>query len=390
MRKLIITLAACMMALAAAAQPPSESEGGPQKNPSIMDNIFKRFMVKGYVQGGYNYFEKDEKSPTISYQTIQTPNGEIQGPPTVSYSNANYFDVKRAYVFCRAQITDRWYFWFMYDFCGIVNEYYLDFAAIRGGKLNLRMGAFKHPFGLENPYSPTKQELIDVYSQATVYLAGCGSDQKYGVQYGRDMGLLAYGDIADKHLHYELGILNGQGVSSSRDRNKKKDFVARLEVLPSNTFKIVASGQTGYGNALGFCPYTQNIAVGEDYERHRWAFGVEYKSTGHINNVADYWHVRPLVIRAEYLGGKDGNNPSDGAYLTVGIPIAKSWDFVATYDYFNYNKDLAGMEKTKYVAGFQYWFYKQCRLQAQYVYTDSNDPFLGSYSSVLLQTQFSF
>ena len=389
MKRIIISAMFCLLAMVAVAQPPQDSARGQRgpadKSPFFMDQLFKRFMVKGYAQGGYTYLEKDERNPRPTF--INTPNGTIPGPPT--FSDANYFDVKRAYVFCRAQITDRWYFWFMYDFCGIVNEYYLDFAAIKGGKLNLRMGAFKHPYGLENPYSPTKQELIDVYSQATVYLAGCGSDLKYGTQYGRDMGLLAYGDIANKHLHYELGILNGQGVSSSRDRNNKKDVVARLEVLPSNTFKIVASGQTGYGNALAQTQYTPNIAAGEDYKRHRWAFGAEYKSTGHINNIADYWHVRPLVIRAEYLGGKDGNNPSEGAYVTVGIPIAKTWDFVATYDYFNYNKDLAGTETTKYVAGFQYWFYKQCRLQAQYIYTDSNG-LIGSYSTVMLQTQFSF
>ncbi|MBQ1697625.1 MAG: hypothetical protein II075_07050, partial [Bacteroidales bacterium] len=128
---------------------------------------------------------------------------------------------------------------------------------------------------------------------------------------------------------------------------------------------------------------------GDDYKRHRWAFGAEYKSTGHINNVADYWHVRPLVIRAEYLGGKDGGNKSEGAYLTVGVPIAKSWDYVACIDYFNYNKDIAKMETTKYIMGFQYWFYKQCRLQAQYIYTDT-DGGLGSFSTIMLQTQFSF
>ena len=389
MKRIIISAMFCLLAMVAVAQPPQDSARGQRgpadKSPFFMDQLFKRFMVKGYAQGGYTYLEKDERNPQPTF--INTPAGQVAGPPT--FPKANYFDVKRAYVFCRAQITDRWYFWFMYDFCGIVNEYYLDFAAIKGGKLNFRMGAFKHPYGLENPYSPTKQELIDVYSQATVYLAGCGSDLKYGTQYGRDMGILAYGDIADKHFHYELGILNGQGVSSSKDRNNKKDVVARLEVLPSNTFKIVASGQTGYGNALKKTNYTPNIDSAADYKRHRWAFGAEYKSTGHINNIADYWHVRPLVIRAEYLGGKDGNNKSEGAYLTVGIPIAKTWDFVAAYDYFNYNKDLAGTETTKYVAGFQYWFYKQCRLQAQYIYTDTND-IIGSYSTIMLQTQFSF
>lgn len=372
MKKLIISLAALLISLAAAAQAPSgDSAKGPQKSHFFMDQLFKRFMVKGYAQGGYTYLEKD---------------------PAKGGSNSNTFDMKRAYVFCRAQITDRWYFWFMYDFCGVVNEYYLDFAAIKDGKLNLRMGEFKHPFGLENPYSPTKQELIDVYSQATVYLAGCGSDPLYGVQYGRDLGLMAYGDIAQKHLHYELALLNGQGINS-KDRNNKKDFAARLEVIPCNNFKVVASGQTGYGNADPNATrpfiYTPNIHPGDDYKRHRWAIGAEYKSTGHINSIADYWHVRPLVIRAEYLGGKDGGNKSEGAYVTFGIPLTKSVDCVACLDYFNYNKDLRGMEQTKYIMGLQYWFYKQCRVQAQYIFT-SDKGMLGDYSTVMLQTQFSF
>ncbi len=379
MRKIILSMMLCIMAAVALAQPPQDTtkdhhrhhgapngeHRGPEKNPFFMDPLFKRFMVKGYAQGGYT-FQQDPKS--------------------------NTFDMKRAYIFCRAQITDRWYFWFMYDFCGVVNEYYLDFAAVLGGKLNLRMGEFKHPFALENPYSPTKQELIDVYAQGTVYLAGCGSDPLYGVQYGRDLGAMAYGDLADKHFHYELAILNGQGINT-KDRNNKKDFAARLEVLPSEKLKIVASGQTGYGNALPNSTrpfiYTPNINPGDDYERHRWAFGMEFRSTGHINNSADYWHIRPVVVRTEYLGGNDGGNMSDGAYITFTVPLAKEFDIVGSYDYFNYNKDIAGFESTKYIVGLQYWFYKLCRLQAQYIYTNSTGN-VGGYSSVMLQTQFAF
>lgn len=394
MKRIIISAMFCLLAMVAVAQPPQDSARGQRgpadKNPFFMDQLFKRFMVKGYAQGGYTYLEKDERNPRPTF--INTPNGLVQGPPT--FPKSNTFDMKRAYVFCRAQITDRWFFWFMYDFCGVVNEYYLDFAAFKGGQMNFRMGQFKHPFGLENPYSPTKMELIDIYSQATTYLAGCGSDPLYGIQYGRDLGIMMYGDIINKHLHYEMALLNGQGVNS-KDRNNKKDFAARLEILPANVFKIVVSGQTGYGNALTDSnrpfTYTPNINPGDDYKRHRWSFGAEYRSTGTDVNRgrADYWHVRPVVIRAEYLGGKDGGNPSDGAYITVASPLFKEFDVVASYDYFNYNKDLRGMEQTKYVIGLQYWFYKQCRLQAQYIYTDTQGA-IGSFSTVMLQTQFAF
>ena len=42
-------------------------------------------------------------------------------------------------------------------------------------------------------------------------------------------------------------------------------------------------------------------------------------------------------------------------------------EFVGSYDYFNYNTSL-GMDQHKAIAGFQYWFYKKCRVQLQYVY----------------------
>ncbi|MBQ5513689.1 MAG: hypothetical protein IIT83_08385, partial [Bacteroidales bacterium] len=112
MKRIIISAMFCLLAMVAVAQPPQDSARGQRgpadKSPFFMDQLFKRFMVKGYAQGGYTYLEKDERNPQPTF--INTPNGLVQGPPT--FSDANYFDVKRAYVFCRAQITDRWYFWF--------------------------------------------------------------------------------------------------------------------------------------------------------------------------------------------------------------------------------------------------------------------------------------
>ena len=45
----------------------------------------------------------------------------------------------------------------------------------------------------------------------------------------------------------------------------------------------------------------------------------------------------------------------------------KGFESVFSYDYFNYNVDR-GYDQHKAVAGLQYWFFKKCRVQAQYVY----------------------
>lgn len=51
-----------------------------------------------------------------------------------------------------------------------------------------------------------------MYSQAVLYLAGEGPDPLNGVNYGRDMGLEVYGDLAKGVLHYELALMSGQGM----------------------------------------------------------------------------------------------------------------------------------------------------------------------------------
>jgi len=72
-------------------------------------------------------------------------------------------------------------------------------------------------------------------------------------------------------------------------------------------------------------------------------------------------------VHGEYLEGKDGNATSRGAYVTGNVPLGKGFDLVGSYDFFNFNTSL-GMDQHKAIAGIQYWFYKKCRFQLQYVY----------------------
>ena len=312
--------------------------------PDWMKDVADRITLHGYAQGGYTYTNQ---------------NGV----------NTNTFDIKRTLLWATAQITPRWSFCFMHDFNSKVQEYYTDYRVTKNNAFTVRFGQFKNGCTFENPLSPTSMETIDVYSEGVTYLTGCGSDPLFGVQYGRDLGMSFFGETNNKFFRYEVDLLNGQGINQ-KDKNNKKDVIARLEVRPFDGLNIVATGQLGYGNALvGGTVFNPTMVAGQDYKRNRWSAGFDYKS-------------KAFNMHGEYLEGKDGDALSRGAYVTGSTKLLTfkdktSLDFIASYDYFNFNVDQKN-DMHKVVAGFQYWFFKRCRIQAQYIYKSA----ITNYSSV--------
>lgn len=299
------------------------------KAPQWLKDVSSRLNVHGYAQGGYNYTHQagDDK---------------------------NTFELKRALLFIDARITDRWSFLFMHDFSSVVQEYYTDFRITRNKALTVRIGQYKNAYTLENPLSPTNMETIDVYSEGVTYLAGCGSDPLFGVQYGRDMGLSLFGETNNGFLAYTFQVMNGRGVNK-KDDNPEKDFIARLELRPAKGLNIVATGQVGRGHAQAASPYNPDILPGQNYKRNRWSLGAQYTASF-------------ARLHGEVLQGWDGKATSWGAYVTGSVPLGvKGLEAVASYDFFNFNTSL-GMDQHKAVAGLQYWFFGRCRAQVQYVY----------------------
>ena len=240
-------------------------------------------------------------------------------------------------------------------------------------------------------------ELIDVCSQPVTYLSGCGSDPLYGINYGRDMGVDIYGEFFGGKLLYDVEVMNGRGVNK-KDEDNKKDVIVRLDYRPVEGLRLVASAQKGYGTAFKsndfvssiYLPAENAIAKGETYRRDRWTLGFEYKQG---NN--DYWKNRSTTLRGEILGGRDGKTNSWGGYLTASVPLAGQFDVVASYDYFNYAKGY-NHDRTQLVVGLQYWFFRRCRFQAQYTWSDTSTLGLNSAwlekptSRLQLQTQIAF
>ena len=325
--------------------------GQGKEDSDLLKELAERVQLHGYAQGGFNYTHKaGEDTPT--------------------------FELKRVLFWANAQITDRWSFLFMHDFSSVGQEFYTDYRFTRNKALTVRLGQFKNGLSLENPLSPTAMEAIDVYSEGVTYLTGCGSDPLLGVQYGRDLGLAIFGETNDGKLRYELEVMNGQGINK-KDGNKEKDFIARLEYRPTKGLNLVATGQLGRGHAIANSLYNPEIHEGDNYKRNRWTVGFDYKS-------ADF------NIHGEYLEGKDGSATSRGAYVTGAVPVGKGVELVGSYDFFNFNTSL-GMDQHKAIAGVQYWFYKKCRVQLQYVYksayTQAGQFVHGANHAIMAQMQ---
>ena len=330
-----VTLAVALAAMS------SQYAMGQQKSGQDIDwmkELTSRITFNGYAQGGWSY---------------QNMNGR----------ETNSYNLKRTLLWAKARITDRWSFLFMHDFSSVVQEFYTDFRVTNDKSLSVRLGQFKHSYTMENPLSPTQLELIDVYSQAVLYLAGEGPDPLNGVNYGRDQGLMVYGDLFSDVLHYELALMSGQGINR-KDNNNQKDFIAKLELRPFQCFRLVGSGYVGTGNAVGTAAWNPDIKVGDNYTRNRYSAGVEYKTRSY--SAARFKEARPASVRAEWLGGKDGNVGSRGGYVTACIPVYDALDIVASGETFDRNTSVDGWDQTNMTLGVQYWFYKKCRLQLQY------------------------
>ena len=321
-----------------------------------------RITLNGYAQGGWSY---------------QNPNDKPQ----------NAYNLKRTLLWAKARITDRWSFLFMHYFSSVVQEFYTDYRLSKGNELTVRLGQFKHSYTMENPMSPTQLELVDVYSQAVLYLAGEGPDPLNGVNYGRDMGLEVYGDLAKGLVHYELALMSGQGVNR-KDLNNQKDFIAKLELRPVDGFRVVASGYLGTGCAVGTAAWNPEINVGDNYKRNRYSVGAEYKTQPYTGS--KYKEARPASIRAEWLGGQDGNVGSRGGYVTTAIPVVDALDIVASGETFDRNTKVDGWDQTNLTVGLQYWFYKKCRMQLQYTRCMCGDMIGKDYNWLQAQMQVAF
>lgn len=285
----------------------------------------------------------------------------------------NSFSMTRIILMANAELTRKLSFFLMVDVASTqapkhLHEYYAQYAFMP--ELKVRVGQFKTPYTLENIISPTLLGTVNL-NEGTRYMAGIAGDPLYGNYVGRDLGAMITGDAIkarDGHyyLNYSVGVFNGAGMNL-RDNNKHKDVVAMLNVLPTKDITLSGSFIIGKGNAQADDMFG-TIAQGTDYTRNRWSVGAEAK-----------W--KPLKLRTEYMGGKNGDIKNRAFYAELWCRLFRNFDIVLDYDYLDKNTALskdareampAWTRTNNYLVGLQYWVYKACRISTQFIFSDRN------------------
>ncbi len=285
----------------------------------------------------------------------------------------NSFSMTRVILMANAELTRKLSFFLMVDVASTLapkhlHEYFAQYAFMP--ELKVRVGQFKTPYTLENIISPTLLGTVNL-NEGTRYMAGIAGDPLYGNYVGRDVGAMITGDAIkarDGHyyLNYSVGVFNGAGMNL-RDNNKHKDVAVMLNVLPIKGITLSGSFIIGKGNAQADDMFG-TITQGSDYTRNRWSVGAE------VN-----W--KPLKLRTEYMGGKNGDIKNRAFYAELWCRLFRNFDLVLDYDHLDKNTSLskeardafpAWTRTNNFLVGLQYWVYKACRISTQYIYSDRN------------------
>lgn len=266
-------------------------------------------------------------------------------------------DARVAFLHMQGQIFNNFKYMVMMEFVNpTLTEFYVDWTP--SNNFNVRVGQAKTPFSLENQHSLTTLESI-TNTRSVSALAGMGDDvlrQQNGKNNaGRDMGVQVYGNLVKMENHdlieYGLGIYQGTGLITS-ETNNSKDFVGNIMLQPVKGFRI------GGGAYFGEATYIKGTDTEEaDHVRNRWIVSSDYKAGR-------------LYARAEWIKANDGGISKEGLHgMGQWYFIPEKLNAFVKADYLNTDKNI-NTEVMDYTVGVNYYFYKSCRFQVNYTYSD--------------------
>lgn len=265
----------------------------------------------------------------------------------------NAFDLHRARLDAKGNITDNWSYEVYTEFAGTTKL--LDaYTAYRFADfLKVQAGQFKVPLTYESLVSDSQLEFID-RSQAVEALSGRSKDV-IGNQNGRDIGIQVSGSFArlnDRYLFdYIFGVFNGAGYDVTTDNNNHKDIAGRLVIHPIKGLDFGGSIYQGEDVPAA----TTKVPSPVTQARNRYGFDGRYV-TG------------PFSITAEYLHGTDGSAHRDGWYAQAGYFVVPQIQLVAKYDTYDPTKTVTTDRSTIYNGGVNFVFNKWTKLAVDYLY----------------------
>jgi phosphate-selective porin OprO/OprP len=264
----------------------------------------------------------------------------------------NAFDLHRARLDARGNISDNWAYDIYTEFGGTGVKLIDAYTSYKfGDYLKFSAGQFKIPFSLESLTQDSQLEFID-RSQVVEALVGRSKDVISSVsnQQGRDIGIQVNGSFAKVNDHYlfdyTFGVFNGAGYDVTSDNNNHKDIGGRFSIHPVKNLVVSADFYNGVAN-YG--------APAKDQKRNRGGFDARYV-------------VGPLSLTAEYDKGTDGIIKRDGWFGQAAyFVIPKKLQLAAKYDTYDPNKAIATDRARIYTGGVNYFFNDWAKLTIDYL-----------------------
>ena len=242
-----------------------------------------------------------------------------------------------------------------------MKDYFVEWAHWK--EFSVKVGQYKRAFLFENPYNPWNVGFGD-YSQVTKKFAGMGDYNGEGSSTGgRDQGIQIQGDVLPmgdggyRLIHYQLQLMNGQGINTA-DANSTKDIIGTLQVQPIKDLYIGAFAWKGN--------YTSGAAT---VDRNRWALAAKYEHNDWSAR-AEYVNSKGHKISEIQADGTfSGAGKADGWYAAVGVPCT---DWLKVYAKYDVYRDQASKEtaRTMYSVAPNMQIHKNLMLQLQYNFVD--------------------
>ena len=208
----------------------------------------------------------------------------------------------------------------------------------------------------------------------------CGEGSSVG---GRDQGIQIQGDVLPmgdgsyRLIHYQLQLMNGQGINAA-DANSTKDVIGTLQVQPIKDLYIGAFAWKGNYTANGVTVDRNRWALAAKYEHNDWSARAEYvNSKGH------------KISEFNALDGSfSGAGKADGWYAAVGVPCT---DWLKVYAKYDVYRDQASKEsaRTMYCLAPNIQIHKNLMLQLQYNFVD-DAPTSSHWNEVWAEFYFRF
>ncbi len=261
-----------------------------------------------------------------------------------------------------------------------MKDYFVEWAHWK--EFAVKVGQYKRAFLFENPYNPWDVGFGD-YSQITKMFSGMGDYcGEAGSNGGRDQGIQIQGDLlpmADgdyRLIHYQLQLMNGQGINTA-DANSHKDIIGTLQVQPIKDLYIGAFGWIGDYTANGVTVDRNRWAVAAKYEHNSWSARAEYvNSKGH------------KISELQADGTFSGAGKADGWYAAVGVPVNDWFKVYAKYDVYRSQASSETM-KSMYCIAPNFQIHKNLMLQLQYNLVD-NKPTSSQWNELWAELYFRF